>query len=325
MYYKNDDINNYIIIRKVGSGVYSSVYKCIKDNKIYAMKVYNKDEYYDLAGNMEIEILNHLIESKYFPNIYDNFVYDECVHIIEEFLNKNVEEQLNYNTYGLVAIKRYAVQLLNAIKDMDNTKRPLIHTDLKPDNIIIHDKSIKIIDFSNGLYKDDYYYRYNLTLYDKLIRLWDYYLNEPKIPYIQARIYRAPEVILRTGNIDKADLWSIGCILVQMFTGEKLFHSKNEHEQLEMIYNLLGEDYTILKDIPEDILYKYFTYYNGDYYFKKTYCVSPNRTLEHVIKEANTLREDTTDFIDFIKCLMTINPKNRKSVDELLVHRFLSM
>ena len=90
-----------------------------------------------------------MIKSKYFLNIYDNFIYDECVHIIEEFLNKNVEEQLNYNTYGLVAIKRYAVQLLIAIKDMDNTKRPLIHTDLKPDNIIILNKSIKIIDFSN--------------------------------------------------------------------------------------------------------------------------------------------------------------------------------
>ena len=54
MYYKNDNVNNYIIIRKVGSGLYSSVYKCIKDNKIYAMKVYNKDKYNDIAGNMEI-------------------------------------------------------------------------------------------------------------------------------------------------------------------------------------------------------------------------------------------------------------------------------
>ena len=102
MYYKNDNINNYIIIQKVGSGIYSNVYKCIKDNKIYAMKVYNKNKYNDIAGNMEIEILNHLIKSKYFPNIYDNFVYDDCIHIIEEFLNKNVEEQLNYNTYGVI-------------------------------------------------------------------------------------------------------------------------------------------------------------------------------------------------------------------------------
>ena len=67
MYYKNDNINNYIIIQKVGN-IYSNVYKCIKIIR-YAMKVYNKNKYNDIAGN-EIEILNHLIKSKYFPNIW---------------------------------------------------------------------------------------------------------------------------------------------------------------------------------------------------------------------------------------------------------------
>jgi serine/threonine protein kinase len=38
--------------------------------------------------------------------------------------------------------------------------------------------------------------------------------------YIQSRFYRAPEIILGIGYTPAIDMWSFGCILVELFTGE---------------------------------------------------------------------------------------------------------
>jgi serine/threonine protein kinase len=51
--------------------------------------------------------------------------------------------------------------------------------------------------------------------------------------------------------------------------------------------------------------------------------VSPNRTLELLLNENNKDREDLTEFIDFVKCILTVNPKYRWSAEELLGHPFM--
>ena len=47
---------------------------------------------------------------------------------------------------------------------------------------------------------------------------------------MQSRFYRAPEVILRLKYTEKVDIWSLGCILVELYTGEPLFPGNNEQE-----------------------------------------------------------------------------------------------
>merc|ERR1712151_249051 len=47
---------------------------------------------------------------------------------------------------------------------------------------------------------------------------------------INTRQYRAPEVILALGWNERSDLWSVGCILMELYTGELLFRT---HESLE--------------------------------------------------------------------------------------------
>jgi dual specificity tyrosine-phosphorylation-regulated kinase 2/3/4 len=37
--------------------------------------------------------------------------------------------------------------------------------------------------------------------------------------YIQSRFYRAPEIILGIPYTPAIDMWSFGCILVELFTG----------------------------------------------------------------------------------------------------------
>jgi len=46
--------------------------------------------------------------------------------------------------------------------------------------------------------------------------------------YIQSRFYRSPEVLLGIPYDLAIDMWSLGCILVEMHTGEPLFSGTNE-------------------------------------------------------------------------------------------------
>lgn len=76
----------------------------------------------------------------------------------------------------------------------------IIHCDLKPENILIKSYSrceIKVIDLGSSCFKND-----NLSL------------------YVQSRSYRAPEVIIGLPYDQKIDLWSLGCILAELYSGD---------------------------------------------------------------------------------------------------------
>lgn len=76
----------------------------------------------------------------------------------------------------------------------------IIHCDLKPENILIKSYSrceIKVIDLGSSCFQND-----NLSL------------------YVQSRSYRAPEVIIGLPYDQKIDLWSLGCILAELYTGD---------------------------------------------------------------------------------------------------------
>lgn len=58
--------------------------------------------------------------------------------------------------------------------------------------------------------------------------------------YIQSRFYRSPEVLLGVPYDLAIDMWSLGCILVEMHTGEPLFSGANEVDQMNKIVEVLG-------------------------------------------------------------------------------------
>jgi len=57
---------------------------------------------------------------------------------------------------------------------------------------------------------------------------------------VSTRHYRAPEIILGIGWSYPCDLWSIGCILVEFFTGDALFQTHDNLEHLAMMNSVLG-------------------------------------------------------------------------------------
>lgn len=77
--------------------------------------------------------------------------------------------------------------------------------------------TIKVIDFGGAIFSEDHH-----------------------SGIINTRQYRAPEVILQCCSWnEKSDIWSAGCILYELYTGDMLFPTHDSIEHLALISKLI--------------------------------------------------------------------------------------
>ena len=98
-----------------------------------------------------------------------------------------------FTTDRLREVARQCLQTLAVLH-----AREVIHCDLKPENILISSLTacaVKVIDYGNA-----------------------YLHHDQRCSYVQSRAYRAPEVVLGHPYSPKVDLWSLGCILMELLT-----------------------------------------------------------------------------------------------------------
>jgi len=81
---------------------------------------------------------------------------------------------------------------------------------------VLLDTEIRLIDFGSATFQDEYH-----------------------SSVVSTRHYRAPEIILGLGWSFPCDIWSIGCILVEFFTGDALFQTHDNLEHLAMMENVV--------------------------------------------------------------------------------------
>lgn len=96
----------------------------------------------------------------------------------------------------------------------------IIHADITPANIGILNATtlrFELLDFGNAIS-----------------------LPTCRLDYIQTRTYRAPEIVLGIPYSFPIDLWSLGCILVELALGKALFEAESEFILLQMIVALIG-------------------------------------------------------------------------------------
>jgi serine/threonine protein kinase len=99
----------------------------------------------------------------------------------------------------------------------------IIHTDLKPDNILQVSSSgrgcaLKVIDFGNAIECTDSAIQPYMDEFD-LQSLW----------------YRAPEVVLGVNISLAIDMWSVGCVLTELFFGRPLFVAQTREDLIESV------------------------------------------------------------------------------------------
>lgn len=218
----------YEVVQQLGKGSFGQVFKVFdhKEKEMIALKIIRNKSRFHQQGAVEVRVLQMLKENDKDNNhhvihIKDYFCFREHLCITFELLSVNLYEFIKSNSFNglsLSLIKRFTFQLLQAL----NLARRLriIHCDLKPENILLKQSNkscIKVIDFGSSCFE------------------------EKKIfSYIQSRFYRAPEIILGINYSQAIDMWSLGCIIVELYTGIPLFPGENELDQLLCIMEIRG-------------------------------------------------------------------------------------
>lgn len=215
------------VLQILGKGSFGQVFKCYdhKTNQQTALKIIRNERRFHRQGKVEIKILHHIKshdkEDAHCVHMLNYFVFRSHICITFELLSINLYELLRSNGssgFSLSLVRRFAIQLLASLAFLYENK--IIHCDLKPENILLKNPTksgIKIIDFGSSCFE-----------------------NEKLYTYIQSRFYRAPEIILGLPYTMAIDMWSFGCILVELHSGYPLFAGESEHEQLLCIMEIKG-------------------------------------------------------------------------------------
>ncbi|KAL0213080.1 hypothetical protein RCL1_006706 [Eukaryota sp. TZLM3-RCL] len=226
--------DRYDVIKKLGEGTFGTVVEAYDRKRKYnvAIKVTRNIDRYREAALIEKRILRHLYTNsshKYHTiTMLGYFAFHDHVCLSFERAGPTLHHVLHLNRAGfdLETLRTIAYQIFRCIAFIHDLG--LIHTDLKTENIIFSNKNytyspnagnafIKVIDFGSAMFERE--------------RL-------PKLAC--TRQYRPPEILLGIPWGKAADIWSIGCILYEMATGELLFSTHCNWEHLQMIHRLFG-------------------------------------------------------------------------------------
>ncbi|KAI1168544.1 kinase-like domain-containing protein [Nemania serpens] len=335
--------NRYLILDVLGQGTFGQVVKCqnLKTQEVVAVKVIKNRTAYFNQSMMEVSVLD-LVNTKLDKNddhhllrLKDTFIHRQHLCLVFELLSVNLYELIKQNQFrGLstTLVRVFAQQLLNGLALLNKAR--LIHCDLKPENILLKNLEspiIKIIDFGSACDERQ-------TVYT----------------YIQSRFYRSPEVLLGLPYSSAIDMWSLGCIVVELFLGLPLFPGSSEYNQVSRIVEMLGNPPNWMIEVGKqagDFFDK-----RQDEYGRKSYHLKsmeqysrergtkeqPSKkyfqasTLPEIIKtyplprknmkpsEVEREMNNRTAFIDFVRGLLTISPLERWSPQQAKLHPFIT-
>ena len=203
-------------------------------------------EKYREAAKLEINVLRKLSDEDprgrhLCVKMLDWFDYHGHVCIAFEMLGISVFDFLkdnSYNPYPLDQVRHIGYQLCYAVKFLHDHR--LTHTDLKPENILFEDSDYDTITLPKRKDKKRDVKRIkntNIKLIDFGSATFD---HEHHSTIVSTRHYRAPEVILELGWNQACDVWSIGCILFELYLGITLFQTHDNREHLAMMERILG-------------------------------------------------------------------------------------
>ncbi|OII77270.1 protein kinase domain-containing protein [Cryptosporidium andersoni] len=244
------------------------------------------------------------------------------------YLNKKIFNEPIKRFYTLGRIQRVIFQLLKCLSIAHGSY--IVHCDIKLENIVFdcidaNDITNSCINNFNNcldLIKDPIY-----------IKLIDWgsstKLHFEKIEcgktYIQSRYYRSPEICLGLPYDEKTDIWSVGCVMAELWMGRPLFAPAQSTQQLlsniVLIMGQLSLDMVTKSQFASNLITKDGHLYekicsNSDFGINKirVYTRNNSATLESLLDCQETL------FIDLLRLLLKLNPSERISASDALMH-----
>uniref|UniRef100_A0A1I8Q0F9 dual-specificity kinase n=1 Tax=Stomoxys calcitrans TaxID=35570 RepID=A0A1I8Q0F9_STOCA len=324
--YRSGDIlhHRYKIMATLGEGTFGRVVKVKDMERDYcmALKIIKNVEKYREAAKLEINALEKIAQKD--PNcehlcvkMIDWFDYHGHMCIAFEMLGLSVFDFLrenNYEPYPLEQVRHMAYQLCYSVKFLHDTR--LTHTDLKPENIL----------FVDSEYTTHYNHKINREVRrvkNTDVRLIDFgsatFDHEHHSTIVSTRHYRAPEVILELGWSQPCDVWSIGCILFELYLGITLFQTHDNREHLAMMERILGQ---IPYRMARKTKTKYFYHGKLDWDEKSSAGRYVRDHCKPLFRYQMSDAEDHCELFDLIKKMLEYEPSQRVTLGEALRHPF---
>ncbi|XP_027638699.2 dual specificity tyrosine-phosphorylation-regulated kinase 4, partial [Falco peregrinus] len=297
----------YEVLEVIGKGSFGQVAKCLdhKTNELVALKIIRNKKRFHSQALVEVKILDALLkkdkdDTHNIIHMKEYFYFRNHFCIAFELLGINLYELIkknNFQGFSLSLIRHFTQCVLRCLQVLYEER--IIHCDLKPENILLYHKgqgSVKVIDFGSSCYEHQRVYT-----------------------YVQSRFYRSPEVILGHPYAMAVDMWSLGCIIAELYTGYPLFPGENEVDQLACIMEVLGLP-------PPDFIQaasRKRTFFDSKG-FPKSITNSKGKKRCPDSKDLSTvLKTHDAGFLDFLKGCLMWEPALRMTPDEAMKHAWI--
>ncbi|KIM36677.1 hypothetical protein M413DRAFT_424385 [Hebeloma cylindrosporum] len=330
--------SRYTLIGKLGWGIYSSVWlaRDVKQleparQRYVAVKILSTHAT-EVQGRLasELKILQHINNNnarahpgrRHISTLLDKFTIADHhgPHLCLVFEAAGAFKGPIYNPgQGLPVpfVKNIVRQLLSALDFLHRECR-IIHTDLKPDNILI-----TLPDAEEAIQ------RYMIAGTESPASSPDV-LSPAMVDgfhaeLIQPYALRAPEVILGKGWDTSADIWSLGCLLFEFLTGKWLFSPRSgptwsaEGYHLAHMRAISGEAFDLAYIQGTKDFERYFSP-EGHHRIQ----ILNVRDLEQALDAYRVLSDAEKPIcVDFLRSMLRLKPTDRASAAELLAHEWI--
>uniref|UniRef100_A0A7S3VIQ8 Protein kinase domain-containing protein n=2 Tax=Dunaliella tertiolecta TaxID=3047 RepID=A0A7S3VIQ8_DUNTE len=329
--------SRYKILSKMGEGTFGRVLECWdrKHKDYVAIKIVRNIDKYRHAAMIELEVLNTLERNDPDGNkncvaLREWFDYRGHVCMVFEKLGPSLFDFMRKNEYRpfpIDLVQEFSKQLIQAVAYLHDLH--LVHTDLKPENILLmslnycrsssgsgtsstsrvvpSSSAIKVIDFGSSTFEEQYH-----------------------SSIVSTRHYRAPEIIMGMGWSYPCDMWSLGCIIVELLTGDALFQTHENLEHLAMMEQVLGP-------IPEAMVERSNKAASKCFVENRLHWPdgAPSKKSVKAVKKMSNLRRlilnngdasavpHIDSLVDLLSGMLRYEPEQRMTAQEALHHPFL--
>ncbi|XP_071963337.1 uncharacterized protein [Antedon mediterranea] len=299
----------YKYVKVLGRGISSILIQAVdthrRDDYQVAIKILHTE--YQLLGYQEADTvlrLNRLDSSNFsrVVKLLNTFQFGDHFCMVYELLRPNplyeVISKKLHRDKKLKLIRKIAVQLLQVLGFLSQAN--VIHADLKPENILCCSddisEGVKVVDFGNAIH----------CIFNELSLYYDDF-------QLQTILYRAPEVVFGLPFGPEIDMWSVGCILAELYIGEPLFPAKSSDFLLTRMIGLLGP--LPASPFNRGKFHNDFIGYIGE---KQPPHVTVNK-IKHRLNGSPDFA-----FVTFLYGMLKYNPDERMTVSEAFQHAFIA-
>ena len=172
---------------------------------------------------------------------------------------------------------------------------------------MLRNSDIRLIDFGSATFSDEYH-----------------------SGVVSTRHYRAPEIILGMGWSYPCDVWSLGCILVEFYTGDALFqtHDNLEHlAMMEMVLGRLPDDYRRKAETykPEYFRNGQLDYPRADTSKQSRRYVYNMKRIHEIVAGPSAYAKHNELFVSLLRRMLDFDPARRITVQEALQHPYFAL